>query len=262
MNNLPGTPRQQQIMQGIIDHYADDTRILAVLVFGSLGRGNWDDYSDIDLDIVMADGLPINAQQELADLCAFLKRQHGLDALIIADSEEGDVVLSNLLEFSIRYHVLYDTKPAILDSMQRLHGTVSLDEIRASANWRYRSDPEEPEAILNQCIRYTLELHNAIKRQRYWMAVEMLHRIRGLLMTLYAVSHGADRAMQHFEAHASPDVQHRLMQIVPAANLDALRDAPRLVLALLNDHLDAFSKGQARLTDAQRAILHQISQLG
>ena len=63
--SLPGTRRHQQLLQAILDFYADDKRILAILLFGSLGRGNWDTYSDLDLDIVMHDNVKINATQEL-----------------------------------------------------------------------------------------------------------------------------------------------------------------------------------------------------
>ena len=53
----PGTPQHQRLLKTIVIHYANDPRILAIIVFGSLGRGNWDPYSDLDLDVIIADGL-------------------------------------------------------------------------------------------------------------------------------------------------------------------------------------------------------------
>ena len=55
-DNYPGTPQHQALLKGIVQHYAADPRIRAVMVFGSLGRGNWDTDSDIDLDVIIADG--------------------------------------------------------------------------------------------------------------------------------------------------------------------------------------------------------------
>src|SRR5688500_13971595 len=129
--SLFGTPQHQQILQTIVEHYIDDERILAVLVFGSLGAGNWDKYSDIDLDIVTTDGVSMAITAELESLCTTIKNQHGFDALIIPNNdEEGDVVLNNLVEFSIRYHALSTTKPAILNSMILLMGKISLEQIQ------------------------------------------------------------------------------------------------------------------------------------
>ncbi len=54
----PGTAEQQALLRAVVAHYRDDPRILAVIVFGSLGRGNWDSYSDLDLDVIIADGTP------------------------------------------------------------------------------------------------------------------------------------------------------------------------------------------------------------
>ena len=209
---LPGTSRHQQMLQTIIDYYEDDERILAVLLFGSLGHGDWDTYSDLDLDIVMSDDVPIDAQHELTELCAYIKQQHDFHALIIADDEEGDVVLSNLLEFSIRYHILSDTKPAILDSMRLLSGSLTLDDVQQGVNTKYISTPPLIEDRVNQCICYALELRNAILRERIWMSLEFLHRIRGLLM---ALSSQDQRHIHFFDAHANPELKAHLRSLVP-----------------------------------------------
>jgi len=258
--DLPGTLLQQQMLQSILDYYAEDARIAAILLFGSLGRGNWDAYSDLDIDIIVNDNVSIDAHRELTNLCASIKRQHRLEALIIADAEEGDVVLSNLLEFSIRYHMLADTKPAILDSMRRLAGDVSLDEIRAAANEDYSTVRPENTEIINQCIRYTLELHHAILRGRVWMSLELLQRIRALLMSIYSGSHGADRPVHFFDAQATPQLQQLMISLAPQAEMEPIKAAFFNALLLLQDHLGSFSNGGYELTEAQRLVLGNISQ--
>jgi len=258
LTNLPGTPRHQQILQTILDYYADDSRILAVVLFGSLGRGDWDEYSDLDLDIIMADSTPIDARVELANLCASIKEAFGHEALIIADAEEGDVVLSSLLAFSIRYHVLANTKPAILETMRLLAGELTLDEIRSAANPTYLSAPQEMGETIDRCLRYALELHHAIQRQRLWMSLELLQRIRALLMAVYAAGHGTERPLQHFDAHAGPELQGQLAALVPSANLESVGKALSNTVSLLENHLDAFSGGNYPLTTAQRRVLQAI----
>jgi predicted nucleotidyltransferase len=259
--DLPGTPRHQRILQSILDYYAEDSRILAVLVFGSLGRGNWDEYSDLDLDIVVVDDASIDARTELANLCSSLKDKHGLEALIIAEIEEGDVVLSDLLEFSIRYHVLADTKPAILDSMRRLSGTLTLHEIRAAAIQDKISAPTEMVDLINRCIRYAVQLQKAVSRQRLWMSLELLQRIRSLLMSIYSRGHGGDRPVQFCDAHAGPELNRLFARLAPQAELESVNDALWNTLSLLESHVDTLSNGQYRLTEAQHRVLLALSQL-
>lgn len=258
MNPLPGTSHHQQILESIIAHYADDDRILAVLVFGSLGHGDWDAYSDLDLDIVIKDGVVVDVAAELGHLCTAMKNTHGLEAVIIAQADEGDVVLSNLVEFSIRYHPLHDTKPAILDSMVLLAGTISLDQVRAAGEANRIMHQPDLTRIVNQCIRYTVELYNAIQRQRPWMAYELLHRIRQLLMQLFTVTHEGERPLQFFESHASAELQMRLKALLPGTEMTSVERALDAVIHLLEHDLDLFNNGQYELTPQQRLILHQL----
>jgi predicted nucleotidyltransferase len=45
MNRNPGTARHRNALLAIAQHYRDDSRVLAVVLFGSLARGDWDEYS-------------------------------------------------------------------------------------------------------------------------------------------------------------------------------------------------------------------------
>src|SRR5512136_1789249 len=101
--HYPGTPQHQAILRAIVDHYENDPRILAVAVFGSLGRGNWDQYSDIDLDVVIADQVGLAVIEELTRLClAFEPLGEHLAMIIPDDTDAGDVVFESLLQLSAR----------------------------------------------------------------------------------------------------------------------------------------------------------------
>lgn len=39
--HFPGTPQHQSLLRAIVAFYQHDSRVLAVIVFGSLGRGGW-----------------------------------------------------------------------------------------------------------------------------------------------------------------------------------------------------------------------------
>src|SRR5512137_1240571 len=125
MTAYPGTAQHQALLRAIVAQYKDDSRVLAVIVFGSLGRGNWDAYSDIDLDVVIADGTTLDVLCELEQLCEALATLNEKAALIIPDGDDaGDVVLKSLMQLSIRYHPLAQTSPNIVESMRVLVGSL------------------------------------------------------------------------------------------------------------------------------------------
>jgi hypothetical protein len=113
--------------------------MLAAIVFGSLGRGTWDAYSDLDLDVVIADGVTLDVTEEVRRMCEAL-REH--PAVILLDGgDEAHVVLDSLIQMSVRYHPLHSTSPNIVDIMQILTGRIGHADIYAagSANAKPRS---------------------------------------------------------------------------------------------------------------------------
>src|SRR5260370_9665991 len=129
----PGTPQHQQLLQQVVSYYAGDPRILSIVVFGSLGRGNWDRYSDLDLDIISADDITIDIMQELSQLCESFTAIDEHAALIIPNGEDaGDIVLESFLELSIRYHQLQTTIPNIVIRIGALSAQVYSERIKVA----------------------------------------------------------------------------------------------------------------------------------
>ena len=81
-----GTPEHQRLLRAIAAHYAGNDRVLAAAVFGSLGRGTWDAHSDLDLDVVLADGVTLDACEEVADLCRALGER---PAVVVPDRADA-----------------------------------------------------------------------------------------------------------------------------------------------------------------------------
>jgi len=59
-----GSAAHQALVKQVTAHYAGDPRVRAVAVFGSVGSGTWHELSDVDLDIVTADGVVIDPGAE------------------------------------------------------------------------------------------------------------------------------------------------------------------------------------------------------
>lgn len=169
-SEYPENSQHQAPLEALTAHYADDPRILAVVLFGSLARENWDRYSDLDLDVVIAEGVEIDVIDEAERLGASFSRIDEHVALIVPDGWDAvDIVLSSLLGLSIRYHPLDTTSP----------------------------------------------------RQ----AIEALHRMRSLVMELFARAHNGVRSVSVFEAQAETDVQSRLGATLPQYDLGPIQAA-------------------------------------
>ena len=255
----PGTPQRQTLLQQVISYYADDPRILSVVVFGSLGRGKWDRYSDLDLDIIIADDITIEIMQELSQLCESFTAIDEHAALIIPNSEDaGDIVLESLLELSIRYHQLQTTSPNIISSMRVLSGQLGGEIIKAAglANLQVKDRPLA--RLLDICVRYAVDTDVALQRRRLWGAIETEHRMRNLLMELYAQAHGGVRPLQFFEAEASALLQTRLGATLPRYQMVSAQEALTHLLNILEQDVDLLTGGQIQLTEAHRKILKLV----
>lgn len=261
-NQLPGTAEHQRILQLIVNYYAAVPGILAIGLFGSLARGDWDEFSDLDLDIVIADEYQLIIDEELAGLCKFLQ-EHDEEALIVlADrSDAGDVVLASLVQFSIRYHPLATTNWKIVDSLQFLCGSLDLESIIAAgeAN-RATEQPITPGILLDRYLRYASGVSIDLERGRLWGAIELLHRMRQLLMQLYADTYGCGRVVQTFQTDAPTSLQDKLTAMLPQGELRSVLFCLQNGLDLLTDHLGDFTNGQVPLTDTQHRLIQKIRQ--
>ncbi len=258
LRHYPGTPQHQAILRTIVEHYENDQRILAVAVFGSLGRGNWDQYSDIDLDVVIADQVSLDVIEELTRLCLAFKPLGERCAVIIPDdSDAGDIVLESLLQLSVRYHPLATTSPNIVDSLQVLTGRIDQSLI-AAAGAANRQPSEALEQVLSRCVRYAAVADIALQRNRLWDAVEVLHRMRTLLMELYTLTHGGQRPWQFFQAKADPDIQAQLGLSLPQYHLASVQVSLERCLDILDHDLGRLTDEQIRLPDAYREVLNAV----
>jgi hypothetical protein len=176
---LPGTPRHQALLRAIVEAYEHDERVLAIGVLGSLGRGTWDQWSDLDLDIVTTGEI---------DAIAEAHRLGGPDALVLPTRPgEVDVVLRSLEEFSIRYHPLGTTNAHIVDDLKIVSGTLSCDQILA-AGVRESRQPRTLDLLASEALRFAIGVHIRVQRHfRLDVADGRLQLARGRLANPAAV---------------------------------------------------------------------------
>lgn len=256
----PGTLQHQSLLRTIVAHYDQDPRILATVVFGSLGRGNWDTLSDIDLDVIITDNAHIDVVDELRRLCAAFSPLGEHAALIVPDGDDaGDVVLDSLMQLSVRYHPLAKTSPNIVSSMVVLAGSLDQAAIAAAGEGN-RAETEPPVSqLLDECVRYVAVAHVYLQRETLWLSIEILHRMRSLLMEIFTRTHGGGRSPQRFEAAADGGLQARLGATLPEADPVSLSAALIALIDFIESDLDNLTNGQLHLTDGQKTVLRQVS---
>ncbi len=252
----PGAPEHQRLLRAMTAYHARQPWALAFLVFGSVARGDWDERSDLDLDVVVADNVTLDPVAEITRLCAAIGERPALIAPRRGD--DGDVVLDSLAEFSIRYHPLAVTSPNIVSSMRLLWGRVDEARIRAAGLANTRPSTQAPDALVALCVRKTLDGVTSLERGRLWSALALLEEARDLLMTLYAQAHGFERPLQDFERLADATLQAELARTVAVWEPASIRDALLALCDLLVGRLGAFTAARVVLSDSERAALARI----
>jgi predicted nucleotidyltransferase len=258
-DGYPGSARHQRVLAAVVAHYAGDPRVLAVVLFGSLARGNWDHYSDLDLDIILADGVAVSPTQELERLCAALAAIGERAAAIVPKrADEGDVVLVSLLELSVRYHPLVSTSPNIVESLRLLWGRITEEDICTAGRANERAEPPAFAVLRDRCVRALLEADVALQRRRLWFAVEQLNMARDQIIALFAAARGAPRPLHAFQLAADERLSAQVATTLPTGSLAAAQQALVACLDLLEDHFDMIASGRITLSSELREVLRQI----
>ena len=123
----------------------------------------------------------------------------------------------------------------------------------------YRRPVEPPTSqLLNACVRYAAVAQVYLQRRKIWLTVEILHRMRGILMQIYTRTRGGERAYQTFEAEADVALQTRLGTTLPQYDPSSLRHSLEGLLDIMQNDLEYLASGQIRLTSAHESILNQV----
>ncbi|HEX8732100.1 MAG TPA: nucleotidyltransferase domain-containing protein [Ktedonobacterales bacterium] len=249
----PGGPTHQRLLRAMTAYHTQQPWALAFIVFGSVARGDWDDYSDLDLDVVVTDDARIDPVAEVARLCAAIGERPALIAPRRGDDAEA--VLDSLADFSIRYHPLRATSPNIIASMRVLWGHIPEESIRAAGLANAGVEAPDAAAEVALAVRATLYGAKALARGWRWAALAALEEIRERLMTLAALAAGAEPRVKSFEQVAPESLQVELARTLATWETASICAALLAACDLLATRLDAFTAGQTRLTAGERATL-------
>ena len=107
-------------------------------------------------------------------------------------------------------------------------------------------------------MRAALYVDITLHRRHLWSALEELHRMRVLIIELFARTRAGVRAYPTFEAQASTAFKEALGATLPHYSVGSIQTALARLLDLLEGELEAFKAGKARLTSGQRAVIAAV----
>jgi predicted nucleotidyltransferase len=254
-----GTPQHQALLRGVVAHYRSDHRILSVAVFGSLGRDDWDRFSDLDLDVVIADGLQFDTVSAVRVLCDALVAIGEHAALILPQgAEAADVVFASLNHLSIRYHPLATTSPNIVDSLVVLGGPLNTASIVAAGRANRQDTTLPLDELLDMCVRRGLNVDINLQRGHLWRAIAELQSMRELVIELFGAARGGTRALITWQVEASTDLQAALGHTLPEYSTRSIQAALARMFELLEHQLGDITAGRIELKEAHRTVIAGI----
>jgi hypothetical protein len=220
MGELDRFPEHRRVLDAVVAAYRDDPRITGVLLGGSNVAGGMDGYSDVDLDVVVADAAfdAVFGERDRAveaagrPLFRFLSDIPGLEHLyvVLYDSPAGPVKLD------VEYHRAGAVDPS--EWLTRCRPL--LDRTGALATGRTASTglpplaprAEEVRALEQKFWPWCWYAFGKLMRGELWEAVDAVHIIRTRLL-VPLIAWGAGRR---------PEGYRRLEQQADAAVLGRL----------------------------------------
>jgi Nucleotidyltransferase domain len=171
-----GSDAHRALIGQVVARYQQDRRVRSVAVFGSVSTGAWHELSDVDLDVVIDDGVVIAPGREAAVL--FGSRA----AIIVARADCADVVFDSLEEVSVRWHPLAATSPNICATVRVAGGCLPVAAIVAAGDAN-RARPDEQQ-LLDTLVRDAIGAWKSLRRGRPWDAITAVERARQSLTAL------------------------------------------------------------------------------
>jgi predicted nucleotidyltransferase len=261
---LPGTALHQRVLRTVTSLYESSDLVLAVIVFGSLGQDTWDTYSDLDLAVVVQDGVQMNLADELERVRAALAKQG--EQLLFAQvaGEDAYLLLQSLCGIAICYHPLRSMSTYVLEGWRVLCGALDAETIRKAAQANDRSRLTLGQQV-HRALWLALSVDIAAQRRQFWRAVPSLERMRAALVTIFSASRGGSRVYQIFEEAAGVEMKTKLGQSFPqyfpdspAGSLRSLGDALMALLDLVERDLAELSNNQVSLGSGEREFIARL----
>lgn len=211
-------PNHQTIVDRFRAACQADARILAAFIGGSYARGAADEYSDLDLYVILADEALADFAAHRADFLRLLGEpifiedfdRPNLAFYFFANGTEGELQVAPASDFTHLHNGLY----VVLVDKQNLLANVQFAPVAP--------DPAEQTEKLRRLIYWfwhdLSHFLTALGRGQLWWAGGQLEVLRRLCVSLARLRHNFS------DTTASDEPYYKIEKALPVAQLAALRD--------------------------------------
>lgn len=253
---LPGTAIHKQILKTLLDLFKEDKNVRAFIIFGSLARGNWDKYSDLDLDVVVQDLEHDNIKQQIKQMVNLLE-SNNLKVLHYFEEFPNEFVFifNSLDRMSIRFHLLNDTHPAIISSMKILCGSLTTDEIKSSHVNRSKKDTDYL-MLNNKFLEHSIYVELSIKRNKLINAAFFINKMRQIVIEIFVKAR--NKREFDFEEIADDSIKQAVIKTFTTINEPDLHKALVDLVNLYTVFIEKISLGKIKLKENEKLILKKV----
>ncbi|MCK1995047.1 nucleotidyltransferase domain-containing protein [Peribacillus muralis] len=178
-------PKHRDILlHNAVRDLSDDGDVLAIYLAGSLAKGNFDEYSDIDLHTV------VTKEQKAKYIIGKMERANGWgNAAFHEDHHSSSPYIVTHYDTFVKvdswYHSPEDVVPSIwMKEIEILYDpfTIMKQIVKASADYVYQPSVEEVELWRGKLLAFIHETYRAVMREERLYARANLDKIRWLIV--------------------------------------------------------------------------------
>jgi predicted nucleotidyltransferase len=253
---ISGNNNHKKILKALTELFRNDNNLQAFIIFGSVARGNFDKYSDLDLDAIVKDVSSKVIQERVKHIQKTLV-EAGFQVLSSFEEHKNEqvIILDTLDRVSIRFHTLQDTKNAILSSMQILCGTLTKAEIMAATKKTINS--VDLSLLSNKFLELSVYVPISLFRNELINAQFFVNKMRQMLIQIYIHSYNLTREFD-FEKHANIPLVEQIKQTYCKTNKEDIKKAFLLLLSLYESNIHELSNNRLILSNNQLKILRIV----
>lgn len=174
--------KREQLLQNALADLAEDSKVLAIYLAGSLGRGDFDLYSDIDLHVVVKDGSKIDFIYDKKNRAA----KWG-NVLFYEGVSTSPVIVThydNFLKVDSWYHTVKEIEPSIwLKGIKPLYDPSGIlnSTIKEVSNIRLELEEDDITYWKTKILAFVHETYRSTMRKEMYYALSNLDRVRWLI---------------------------------------------------------------------------------
>lgn len=254
--NLPGNEFHQKILEILLDVFQKDNNVSVFGIFGSISRGNWDKYSDLDLDVIVKDRSKQIIDSEFKAILSVLDL-NGLIVLLYFEEFKNEwvIIFDTLDRISIRFHLVKETIPHILESFIILYGNLTAEDIKAPIV-EQKPISGNIESLKNKFIEISIYVPIALHRNQLINAEFFINKMRNIFIEIYVRSRKIPRLFD-FEKIAEQELKEKIYSSYPRLEASSIKKSHEILVSVFSSSIKSISNNKLNLSENEFLILRK-----